>query len=166
MIDFSRIWERKQTIVGLLIIAGMLASVLLLTPGNTFRQLDNIIIEAGFLSATLQAAVPIAMAGVGGLYAEKSGVINIGLEGLLIVSAFSSVAVTYFANNAVGDQTAVWIGFFAAVLVSTIFALLFAIICIEFKADQIIAGLAIWLLALGFAPFASKAIWGQVNSVG
>jgi simple sugar transport system permease protein len=114
----------------------------------------------------LRLAVPIALAAVGGIFAEKSGVINIGIEGLLIVSAFTAVVATHL----LGGQGAtlfvpnVWVGFFVGVLASVAFALLFAVVCIEFKADQIIAGLAVWLIALGLAPFVSQIIFGRRNT--
>jgi simple sugar transport system permease protein len=158
--------QHRRTLGGVGALVSLLVVVLLLVPGDVVSQIDNVVLSVGFLTATLQAAVPLAMAGIGGLYAEKSGVINIGLEGLLIISAFTSVVVTFFLTGTVGDQLAVWLGFLAAVAASTLFALLFAVVCIDFKADQIIAGLAIWLLALGVAPFSSRVIFGRVNSAG
>jgi general nucleoside transport system permease protein len=120
----------------------------------------------GWQAATLRLAVPIALAAIGGIFAEKSGVINIGIEGLLIVSAFSAIIVTFWLGS--GESTMAvsnhWWGLFAGVLVSTGFALLFAIVCIEFKADQIIAGLALWLIALGLAPFVSRIVFDSPNT--
>jgi simple sugar transport system permease protein len=55
-------------------------------------------------------------------------------------------------------------GFWLGVLASTLLSLLFAVVCIEFKADQIIAGLAVWLIALGLAPFASQVVYGGPNT--
>ncbi|SEH15542.1 simple sugar transport system permease protein [Natronorubrum sediminis] len=117
-------------------------------------------------AATLRLAVPIALAALGGIFAEKSGVINIGIEGLLIVSAFSAIVATFWLGG--GESTFTishhWWGLLAGVLVSTLFALLFAIVCIEFKADQIIAGLALWLIALGLAPFVSRLVFESPNT--
>ncbi|PSQ15483.1 ABC transporter permease [Halobacteriales archaeon QS_8_69_26] len=131
------------------------------------------------IRAALRLSVPIGFAALGGIFAEKSGVINIGLEGLLIISAFTGVLVTdllgpgtgWLLVPAIGPLPAIampsiWIGFLAAVLASTLLALLFAVVCIEFRADQIIAGLAVWLIALGLAPFASRVVYGTVNSDG
>ncbi|MEY7847752.1 ABC transporter permease [Natrarchaeobius sp. A-rgal3] len=119
-------------------------------------------------TATLRLAVPIALAAIGGIFAEKSGVINIGIEGLLIVAAFSAIVVTYWLGS--GESTFAishhWWGLLAGVLASTLFALLFAIVCIEYKADQIIAGLAVWLIALGLAPFVSRIVFGSPNTDG
>ncbi|SHG84910.1 ABC transporter permease [Halobaculum gomorrense] len=116
-----------------------------------------LLFEKSTLAAALRLSVPIAFAALGGIFAEKSGVINIGLEGLLIVSAFGGVYVTSITGS-------VWLGLLGGVAVSTLLALLFAIVCIEFRADQIIAGLAIWLIALGLAPFASTVVFGSTNA--
>jgi simple sugar transport system permease protein len=145
-----------------LIVAALLA-VELFFPESPVSEIVRIV-DANYVRSVLRLAVPIAFAALGGIFAEKSGVINIGLEGLLIISAFTSVAVAGVVSGGSPNQIQLWIGFFAAVLASVLFALLFAVVCIEFKADQIIAGLAVWLIALGLAPFASKVIWGQVNS--
>jgi len=121
-------------------------------------------LDTSLLSAALRLTVPIAFAAIGGIFAEKSGVINIGLEGLLIVSAFTSIAVAWALQEPMGAQTAAWIGFTVAVLASTLFAGLFAVVTIRYEADQIIAGLAVWLVALGVGPFASQIVWESVNS--
>lgn len=121
------------------------------------------VVSASYLASAFRLTVPIAFAAMGGIFAEKSGVINIGLEGLLIIGAFGAVA-SMWGLSATPIGPNVWVAFALAVLASTFVALLFAIVCIEFKADQIIAGLAVWLIALGFAPFASIIIWNRTNS--
>ncbi|TKX77325.1 ABC transporter permease, partial [Halorubrum sp. SD626R] len=102
----------------------------------------------------------------GGIFAEKSGVSNIGLEGLLIISAFASVYVASLVGigNALFGIPAIWVGFLAGIAASTALSGVFGIVCIEFKADQIIAGLAVWLIALGLAPFMSTVFFGGVNT--
>ncbi|NHN58191.1 MULTISPECIES: ABC transporter permease [Halorussus] len=145
------------------LVALVLVAVELFFPESPVSEIVRIV-DANYVRAVLRLAVPIAFAALGGIFAEKSGVINIGLEGLLIISAFTSVAVAATIGGGSPTQLELWLGFWAAVLASVLFSLLFAVVCIEFKADQIIAGLAVWLIALGLAPFASKVIWGQVNS--
>ncbi|MFW5949282.1 MAG: ABC transporter permease, partial [Halolamina sp.] len=185
-------------------------------------ELANVL-DAGYAASALRLSVPIAFAALGGIFAERAGVINIGLEGLLIVGAFTGVAAAHWMVNSgaglgagvallvvlaillaiagallglLGDSrseirryggggvlatavlagltvavsgptlAATWIAFYLAVLVSAAFSLLFAVVTIEYRADQVIAGLAVWLIALGAAPFASNVIWGAVNSPG
>jgi simple sugar transport system permease protein len=158
MIENERLTRQR---IGLLAIAVLVVGGLLATP---YRNELIGILGVGYFNTALTLSVPITLAGVGGLYAEKSGVINIGIEGLLIAGAFTSVLVTGVTVDSVGAGTAVWLGLLAAVVVSTLGALLFGIICIRYKADQIIAGLAVWFVFLGLAPFFSRVYWGQINS--
>jgi len=141
-----------------------LAALGLVAPGLLAELLD-IATSRTTLGSALRLSVPIALAAVGGIFSEKSGVINIGLEGLLIISAFTAVfVVDTLAGNGAATQTHVWTGFLAGVLASTVLAVLFGVVCIEFRADQIIAGLAVWLIALGLAPFAAQVVYGAPNT--
>ncbi|MFW5937404.1 MAG: ABC transporter permease [Halanaeroarchaeum sp.] len=126
-------------------------------PESTTGRVYDILTDKSTLSSALRLSVPIAFAALGGIFAEKSGVINIGLEGLLIIAAFGGV----YATDITGS---IWIGMAAGILVSTLLAGLFAVVTIEFRADQIIAGLAVWLIALGLAPFLSQVIYGGPNT--
>ncbi|MFB6297279.1 MAG: ABC transporter permease [Salinirussus sp.] len=126
-------------------------------PSSLAGTLVQATFQEGTLASALRLSVPIALAALGGIFAEKSGVINIGLEGLLIISAFAGV----YAMDVSGS---LWIAFGAGILSSTLLAGLFAVVCIAYRADQIIAGLAVWLIALGLAPFASKVIYGGPNT--
>jgi len=149
----SRLYVAGGVVVALavLVVAG------LLFPDSTAGVLVDILARPGTWSSTLTLAVPIALAAVGGIFAEKSGVINIGLEGLLIISAFAAI----FGADATGS---LWLGFGAGILASVALAAVFAVVCIEFRANQIIAGLAIWLIALGLAPFAARLVYGGPNT--
>jgi len=137
-----------------LVVMGVAAVV---APESATGQLFGIVASRSTLSATLRLSVPIVLAAVGGIFAEKAGVINIGLEGLLIVSAFAAV----YGADLTGS---LWLGFLIGVLAATVLAALFAVVCIEFRADQIIAGLAVWLIALGLAPFGSQVVYGGPNT--
>ena len=128
-----------------------------LFPATTTGQFVGIVFERTTLGSALRLSVPIALAAIGGIFSEKSGVINIGLEGLLIVSAFTG----FLVADATGSF---WLGIVGGVVGSTALAAVFAVVCLEFRADQIIAGLAIWLIALGLAPFASSVLYGGTNS--
>ncbi|WP_436925972.1 ABC transporter permease [Halosimplex amylolyticum] len=140
--------------VGLLALLGVAAVV---APESSVGRLFGVIVSTSTLAATLRLSVPIVFAALGGIFAEKSGVINIGLEGLLIISAFAAI----YGTDVTGSLLA---GFLIGVLASTALSGLFAVVCIEFRADQIIAGLAIWLIALGLAPFLSQVVYGGPNT--
>ncbi|SFC44402.1 nucleoside ABC transporter membrane protein [Halobiforma haloterrestris] len=124
------------------------------------------IFTVGFLTRSLEMATPIALAAVGGLYAEKSGVFNIGLEGFMIFGAFSAAATMYLLGGTSPTQGHVWIAIVTAMLVTLLLTVVFAVLLIRYKADQIVAGLAVWFLGLGFAPFTAAVIWGSRSSPG
>ena len=126
-------------------------------PESLVGELLDIATSESAFGAALRLSVPIALAALGGIFAEKSGVINIGLEGLLIIAAFGAI----WGTDVTGS---ILLGFALGVLASTLLAGLFAVVCIEFRADQIIAGLAVWLIALGLAPFASQVVYGGPNT--
>ncbi len=151
-------WFRRRGaaagVVVLVVVTGLAGLAFPASPAGTAV---DVVFSTGTLSSTLRLSVPITLAALGGIFAEKSGVINIGLEGLLIISAFTAV----YAADVTGS---LWVGVTAGVLASTLLAALFAVVCIEFRADQIIAGLAVWLIALGLGPFAAQVVYGGPNT--
>ncbi|KPC80182.1 ABC transporter permease [Streptomyces sp. NRRL S-4] len=106
--------------------------------------------SAGQISAALAMAVPIGLAGLGGLWAERAGVVNIGLEGMMILG-------TFFGAWA-GWQTDPWIGVLAGVVGGMLGGLLHAFATVTFGVDHIISGIAINILALGFTTYLAK-LW-------
>jgi simple sugar transport system permease protein len=94
------------------------------------------------LASTIRNGTPLGFAALGGLFSERSGVINIGLEGMMLISAFAGVA----GANATGSTV---LGLLVAMAVGLLFGLIHAVASITFEADQIISGIAINLLALG-----------------
>lgn len=94
------------------------------------------------LASTIRNATPLGFAALGGLFSERSGVINIGLEGMMLISAFAGVAGAYTTGSTV-------LGLLVAMAVGLLFGLIHAVASITLEADQIISGIAINLLALG-----------------
>jgi len=94
----------------------------------------------------------LLLAAIGGLFSERSGVINIALEGLMLAGAFTAAAVTHYAGNP-------WIGLSAAILAGVLVAGIHATACIRFKADQVVTGTAINILFLGLPAFISGALF-------
>lgn len=124
------------------------------------------IVTVGFVERALQAAAPIALAALGGLYAEKSGVFNIGLEGFMIFGAVTTATFTYLLGETSPSQFDLWVSILGATLVSVVFATVFAVFLVRYKANQIVAGLAVWFIGLGFGPFIAVLLWGNRNSPG
>ncbi|WIV12370.1 ABC transporter permease [Proteiniborus sp. MB09-C3] len=113
----------------------------------------NITFFVALLSASLRLSVPILFAALGGMYSERSGVVNIGLEGIMLIGAFSGVVGSYFSGNQ-------WIGALAAVLSGLLIGALFALITVRIKINQIVSGVAINLLAVGLTSFFYRALFG------
>ncbi|MFE7131623.1 ABC transporter permease [Streptomyces sp. NPDC057638] len=132
--------------VVLLIIAGALLAL------SAVRAITGAqdITSSGQIRAALSMAVPIGLAGLGGLWAERAGVVNIGLEGMMILG-------TFFGAWA-GWQTNPWIGVLAGVLGGMFGGLLHALATVTFGVDHIISGIAINILALGVTTYLAK-LW-------
>jgi simple sugar transport system permease protein len=132
--------------VVLLIIAGGLLAL------SAVRAITGAqdITAAGQIGAALSMAVPIGLAGLGGLWAERAGVVNIGLEGMMILG-------TFFGAWA-GWQTNPWIGVLAGVVGGMFGGLLHAVATVTFGVDHIISGIAINILALGVTTYFAK-LW-------
>jgi ABC-type uncharacterized transport system permease subunit len=105
-----------------------------------------------FLASTIRLATPLLLAALGGLFSERSGVINIALEGLMLAGAFTAAAVTHYAGSP-------WIGLVAGVGAGVLVAGVHAVACIRFKADQVVTGTAINILMLGVPAMLSGAFF-------
>lgn len=114
------------------------------------------IFNAQFVASSIRVAIPLALAGLGGVFSERSGVINIGLEGMMLTGAFTAVAVTNFTQNP-------WVGVLAAILVGILLGLIHAVTCITFKANQIVSGVAINLFASGITVFFSWLLFNETQ---
>ncbi|MDT9688789.1 ABC transporter permease [Streptomyces sp. P9(2023)] len=106
--------------------------------------------SAGQISAALSLAVPIGLAGLGGLWSERAGVVNIGLEGMMILG-------TFFGAWA-GWQSSPWIGILAGIVGGMFGGLLHALATVTFGVDHIISGIAINILAVGITTYFAK-LW-------
>ncbi|MFD1514208.1 ABC transporter permease [Halomarina rubra] len=124
------------------------------------------ILTVGFAERSLRAASPIALAAVGGLYAEKSGVFNIGLEGFMIFGAVTTAAMAFVLGGDSPGQPDLWVGIVGAVVFCTLLSVVFATLLVRFRGNQIVAGLAVWFIGLGFGPFIAVLLWGNRNSPG
>jgi general nucleoside transport system permease protein len=116
---------------------------------------------------TIVFSTALIFAALGGMYSERSGVVNIALEGMMIIGAFTGAVVTFFAQDAFGSG-APWVGFAAAIVAGAIFALPHAVASITFKADQVVSGVALNFLAAGLSVYLTKIIFhgaGQTTTL-
>lgn len=109
------------------------------------------------LASTLRFATPLMLAALGGLLCERAGIVNIGLEGLMLTGAFFGV----LGSHETGSP---WAGLGLAVLASVLLAGVHAVMTIRFGADQIISGIAINLVALGGTSYGLVAWFGNPGS--
>lgn len=108
------------------------------------------------LTRILRMSTPLIFAALGGLICERSGVINIALEGLMLIGAFFAVAGTYWTGST-------WAGLLIGVLCAMVGSLIHAIWSITFRGDQIVVGTAVNLMAVGLTAFLVKSIWGKAG---
>ncbi len=111
-------------------------------------------------------AAPLILTAIGGVFSERSGVVNIGLEGLMVVGAFVGVVFNLTFAHIFGSSTP-WMALVAAMLIAAVFSLLHAVASVSFRADQVVSGVAINLLAIGLCLFLVKMIYdkGQTDFV-
>ncbi len=102
--------------------------------------------------STIRLSTPLILAALGGLFSERSGVINIALEGMMLAGAFTAAATTW----AVGSP---WLGLMAGAAAGMLIALIHAVACIRYKADQVVTGTALNILMIGMPGFLSGALF-------
>ena len=112
------------------------------------------IINVGLFAATLRMATPLVYASLGGIFSERVGIINIGLEGMMLTGAFSGVLATFSTGNP-------WIGVLTSILTGGLLGLLHALLTVKFAGNQIVSGAGINIFALGFTAYISQIVWGS-----
>lgn len=112
-------------------------------------MLNNVMLLIGI---TLMYATPLVFGALGGVISERSGVVNIGIEGMMTVGALAGAAVSFYTGNP-------WIAFLCAGIAGGVFALLHAVAAVTFRADQNVSGIALNMLGPGLALFLARLMW-------
>ncbi|EMB19439.1 ABC transporter permease [Treponema denticola] len=107
--------------------------------------------------------IPLLVTSLGGLYSERSGVVNLGLEGLMLVGSFAAAITIHLLEGLIPSGLLIPIGLLAAVIMGILYSLLHAFASITLKADQIISGTAINMLAAALTVYTARAILGSGN---
>ena len=121
---------------------------------SSVSHLESVVVWSALLASMLRFATPLVYAAIGGMFSERSGVVNIGLEGMMLMGAFFGIWGA--------DVTGSWaLGLLIAVASGAALALVHAVFAIHLRADQIVCGTAVNFLALGITGYAFIDIYGD-----
>ena len=110
------------------------------------NQIFQAAIIASILASTIRLATPLLLAALGELVTERSGIMNLGIEGMMLLGAFTSFMITYVTGS-------LWLGVLAAIVTGGLMALLMAFMAITLKVEQIVTGMSLNLLGAGISLF-------------
>lgn len=108
------------------------------------------------LAATVQSGTPILYATLGEMFTERSGVLNLGVEGLMIIGAFAAFLATYYTGNP-------WLGVLAAGTAAGLLGLVHGVVCLVFQGNQTVSGLALTIFGVGLADYLGTPLVGTVT---
>lgn len=118
---------------------------------------DALLWILSLVNSTLRVSVPLILVGIAGLFSERAGVVDIGLEGKMLVGAFVAATLAHYLGSP-------WIGLVGAIFVVILFSLLHGFACITYRGDQVISGVAINILAGGMTVLIGVALFQQGGS--
>jgi simple sugar transport system permease protein len=126
-----------------------------------------LLIITSMLATTIAVATPLTLGALSGVFCERSGVVNIGIEGMMLSAAFFGWLGGIYMYNLYGfaPGVSIAIGVFVAILTGAIMSLLLAVLSITFKVDQIIGGTVINILAVGLTGFLNRQLFFGKGSV-
>ncbi|HIR84740.1 MAG TPA: ABC transporter permease [Candidatus Galloscillospira excrementavium] len=107
-----------------------------------------------FLISALRSSVPVALAAVGGNFSARCGIMPMGMEGFILMGAFGATCGSYYTNNP-------WLGLLCGVALSTLYALIHGVLCVQYHMDQVICGIGLNMFASGFTASMTQVIWGS-----
>ncbi len=122
------------------------------------QELTFAVIIIGILHSGIRLATPYLYAGLGEMFDQRAGVLNLGVDGIMLMGAFFGFYAVYQTGNA-------WLGVAAAVLVGIVMGLLMAVVSISFQAEQGISGIGLYMFGLGLSSLLFKTMLGTVEGV-
>ena len=121
-------------------------------------QLFTEVVIVGILSAGIRLATPYLFASIGEMFGQRSGVYNLGVEGIMLMGAFAAFYVTLTTGN-------LWLGLLAAIVVGGLMGVAMAVISVTFQAEQGISGIGLYLFGLGMSELLFQKMLGTVETV-
>jgi ABC-type uncharacterized transport system permease subunit len=122
------------------------------------NQLSTVAIIVGILTSAIRLATPYLYAAIGEAFAQTSGVVNLGVDGIMLMSAYASFFVALNTGN-------LWLALLVGVLVGILMGLLMAVISVTLKAEQGISGIGLYMFGLGLSSLLFKVTIGTVKTV-
>jgi len=155
--------DLKRSIFIACIIAILYSVVILIGQATT----SPMVILASMIATTISVATPLTLGALCGVFCERAGVVNIGIEGMMLASAFFGWLAAIYLNTIfhVEAMTSLWLGVLVAVLTGGLLGLLHAWLSVTFKVDQIISGTVINILATGVTGFLNRQLFFEKGSV-
>lgn len=114
--------------------------------------------DSAWLASTVILTVPLLLAGVGELFSERAGILNIGLEGMMLMGAFWAFWGEWYYGN-------IWVGMLIGIIAGMVLAAVMAVFSIQARADQVVIGVGLNILALGITGYMFREIFGDRGSV-
>jgi simple sugar transport system permease protein len=130
-------------------------------------QNSPLVIITSMMATTIAVATPLTLGALSGIYCERAGVVNIGIEGMMLGAAFFGWLASIYMNSIFHfpAMVSLIVGVIAAILTGALFALLHAVLSITYKVDQIIGGTVINILAIGITGFLNRQMFFGAGSV-
>ena len=153
--QLAKVFKRANTVLTLIIALAILAFLVWATKDKSLNL-------TGMLVSSVVRATPIALAALSAIYSERTGVVNIGIEGMMLIGAFASVVLASVTGNML-------IGLLAGMAAAMLFGLLHALLSIRYMVNQIVSGAGIIILALGLTSYLQRAflnVYPQLNQPG
>ncbi len=126
---------------------------------SEFQKILTTVFSVGTLQQMLRSATPVALAAIGGSMTEHAGIMNIGMDGMILMGAFFGVLGSFAAGSA-------FAGLGLALLVGVLVGLFFALLVVRYKSDEFIIGCALNTFALGLTSYLSRSIFGTSGTKG
>lgn len=120
-------------------------------------ELLGMLFNTTVFAAAFRMATPLIFAALGGIFSERSGVVNIALEGMMLIGAFTAMFVTYHTGLP-------WVGVLGAIAAGALIGLLHAVFCIRYRANQVVTGTAINIFAGGLTVFLLRYFFGAAGT--